>query len=633
MSSAISAEFKEQVRSRTDLVGLVSESLALVPQSGGSVFKGLCPWHDDRSPSLCIYPERQSWRCWVCNDGGDCFSWVMKREGLNFPEAMEVLAQRVHLEIPKTMRAGPGIGSSTASLYEVLKWAEQEFVNALERGPDSQRARDYLKSRGFTQETISQFRVGYHPPQWDWIIGRAQGKFTLDQLKAVRLVKPGRDDRSHYSVFHDRVMFPIRDERSRTVAFGGRVLPDRAQTTPSKYLNSDESPIFTKSRTLYGLDIARHSISQGHTAAVMEGYTDCMMTHQFGIPLAVATLGTALTETHVTLLKRFCRKVVLIYDGDEPGLKAADRSVGKFLDQDIDLRILTLPDQLDPADYLSQHGAEPFRELIESAPEAWEFKLRRLLALHGTENVDSRQRAAQDMMALLASVPRMASEIREDLILSRLADRLRIPEARLRMQLDNLRQKSPSATRKSTVRVDKPQPSLVKTGDEEGSQYQLECDLLEIIFAADQPLSLMDLLREIEPGEFRHASLGELFRVCVECTEAGMAPSYERITTIVEDPELKRWAAFLDESARRKGIPQRMQAVEVNDDGERETPEYLRHVLAGWHKLRELKEHELKLMEYTRDTGSTPDGDQAQALLKQAMEYHQRRATRNNRSQ
>ncbi len=633
MSSAISAEFKEQVRSRTDLVGLVSESLTLVPQSGGSVFKGLCPWHDDRSPSLCVYPERQSWRCWVCNDGGDCFSWVMKREGLNFPEAMDILAQRVHLEVPKTMRSGPGNGASTASLHEVLKWAEQEFVNALERGSDSQRARDYLKSRGFTQETISQFRVGYHPPQWDWLIRRAQGKYSIEQLHTVRLIRPRSDGNGYRDEFIDRVMFPIHDERSRVVAFGGRILPDHPHPEAPKYFNSPESPVFTKSRTLYGLDIARHSISQAHTAAVMEGYTDCMMTHQFGIPIAVGTLGTALTETHVTLLKRFCRKVVLIYDGDEPGLKAADRAVGKFLHQDIDLRILTIPDQLDPADYLSRHGAEPLRVLIESAPEAWEFKLRRLLTQHGAENVDSRQRAAQEMMALLASVPRMASEIREDLILSRLADRLRIPEARLRMQLDALRQKSPSATRKPVVRVDKPQPSIGKTGNEEGSQHQLECDLLEIIFASDQPLPLMELLREIDPGEFRHPSLGELFRICVECAEEGLSPTYERITTIVEDPELKRWAAFLDEAARRKGIPQRLQAVEVNDDGERETPEYLRHVLSGWHKLRDLKEHELKLMEYTRDGGSAPDGDQAQALLKQAMEFHQRRATRNNRSQ
>ncbi|MEX0727717.1 MAG: CHC2 zinc finger domain-containing protein, partial [Planctomycetaceae bacterium] len=185
MSSAVSVEFKELLRSRTDLVALVSESLALVPQSGGSVFKGLCPWHEDRSPSLCVYPDRQSWRCWVCNDGGDCFSWVMKREGLNFPEAMEILAQRVHLEVPKSSRSHVSNGPSNASLYDVLKWAEQEFVNALKSGPESQRARDYLTSRGFTAGTIEKFNIGFHPAPRDWIMRKAQGKFSLDQLQAV----------------------------------------------------------------------------------------------------------------------------------------------------------------------------------------------------------------------------------------------------------------------------------------------------------------------------------------------------------------------------------------------------------------------------------------------------------------
>ncbi|MDA0832189.1 MAG: DNA primase [Planctomycetota bacterium] len=633
MSSAASIEFKELLRSRTNLVDLVSESLALVPQSGGSVFKGLCPWHEDRSPSLCVYPDRQSWRCWVCNDGGDCFSWIMKREGLNFPEAMELLAQRAHLEVPRSNRFQANNGPSNASLYDVLKWAEQEFVNALKNGPEAKRARDYLASRGFTAETIEKFRIGFHPPHWDWIIRRAQGKFSLDQLKAVKLAKLGSEGRNHYSVFYDRVMFPIYDERSRVVAFGGRVLPDKAHNTPSKYLNSDESPVFFKSRTLYGLNVARHAISQSHVAAVMEGYTDCIMTHQFGIPVAVATLGTALTETHVTLLKRFSRKVVLIYDGDEPGQKAAERSVGRFLNQDIDLRILTLPDQLDPADYLSQHGTDALNALIETAPEAWDFKLRRLLAQYGSENVDARQRAAQEMVALLASVPSLANEIREDLILSRVADRLRIPESRLRIQLDEQRKKAP-ASRNQPVRVDKPSPAGGKIENPDDPHYRLECDLLEMIFASDQPSSLLSYMPSIETRDFEHAALGQLFQICRDCTHEGIEPTYDRITTIVEDPELKRWAAYLDEAARQKGIAERLTATSDNysyesTDVETDIPDYLQHVLKGWDKLLERREHEQRLTDYSTTTGLASDEAQTQALLKQAMEFHQRRATRN----
>ncbi|MEX0727718.1 MAG: toprim domain-containing protein, partial [Planctomycetaceae bacterium] len=466
-----------------------------------------------------------------------------------------------------------------------------------------------------------------------WIMRKAQGKFSLDQLQAVHLIKPRFDGNGFQSVFYDRVMFPIYDERSRVVAFGGRILPGHPNPEAPKYLNSQESPVFFKSRTLYGLNVARHSISQAHVAAVMEGYTDCITTHQFGIPVAVATLGTALTETHVTLLKRFSRKVVLIYDGDEPGLKAAERSVGRFLNQDIDLRILTLPDQLDPADYLSQHGTDALNALIETAPEAWEFKLRRLLAQYGSENVDARQRAAQEMVALLASVPSMANEIREDLILSRVADRLRIPEARLRIQLDTLRQKSPGA-RNQPVRVDKPLAAAGKNGNPDGPHYRLECDLLEMVFATDRPSSLLGHMHTIEARDFHHAALGQLFQICRDCAHEGIEPTYDRITTIVEDPELKRWAAFLDETAQQKGIAQRLTATsdasarETSDD-EPDVPEYLRHVLLGWEKLQEQRDHEQLLTEYSTKTGLASDEAQTQALLKQAMEFHQRRATRN----
>lgn len=633
--SAVSVEFKELLRSRTNLVELVSESLALVPQSGGNVFKGLCPWHEDRSPSLCIYPDRQSWRCWVCNDGGDCFSWVMKREGLNFPQALEILAQRAHLEIPKNQRSFANTSSSNAGLYEVLQWAEQEFVRALKSTPEGQRARDYLNSRGFTSATIEQFKIGFHPPGRDWIMRRAAGKFSLNQLKTVHLVKPRYDGNGFQSVFHDRVMFPIVDERGRTVAFGGRILPDHYNVEAPKYLNSQESPVFFKSKTLYGLNVARHAISQTKIAAVMEGYTDCITTHQFGIPVAVATLGTALTETHVTLLKRFSRKVVLIYDGDDPGLNAAERSVGRFLNQDIDLRILTLPDQLDPADYLSQHGAEAFQALIEAAPEAWEFKLRRVLAKYGSENVDARQRAAEEMMALLASVPSLANEIREDLILSRVADRLHIPENRLRLQLDGLRQRSPTS-RPQPVRVDQPASQEPKTAQPDDPHFRLECDLLEILFAADRPSSLLPHMHTIETRNFRHPALGQLFQACRACADEGVEPTYNRITTIVEEPDLKRWAAFLDEAAQQKGIAQRLTATtehsprESTDDAT-EIPEYLRHVLSGWDKIQSQREHEQRLSEFSVKAGTSSDEAETQALLKQAMEFHQRRATRNHR--
>jgi DNA primase len=360
--SGLPSDIKELVRSRTDLIALVGESVALHSQRGGRMFKALCPFHDDHNPSMEVNPERQTYRCWVCNKGGDCFSWVMEYEGVGFREALVSLANRAGVEIPKYQGhrdEGPTVNDKS-SLYEVMAWAETEFHRFLLNAAQAERAREYLRSRHFSKATIEEYRLGYHPDSWEWIQERARNKFSQEQLLAARLIQERDKGNGYYDLFLDRVLFPIQDERGRCVAFGGRQLPDSKYNSGGKYFNSPEGILFHKSKLIFGLNKARDAIRKTGTAVVMEGYVDCIKAHQAGVLNAVATLGTALTEQHVAFLKRLAERVVLVYDGDDAGQKAAVKAVEKFLAQDVDLRVLTLPENLDPDEFLDAHGTDAF---------------------------------------------------------------------------------------------------------------------------------------------------------------------------------------------------------------------------------------------------------------------------------
>lgn len=568
MSRAMSDDFKERVRSQTDLVGLIGESVALRSIKGGREFVGLCPFHDDHNPSFHVYPDRQSYRCWVCDNGGDCFSFVMKHERVEFREALEMLARRANIPIPKTHGRSEADASERTTLYDVLAWAEREFHQCLLTAPFAAKAREYLASRGFTAETIQRFRLGYHPDNWEWLLDRAargiSGKrFTAEQLESVRLAKKRDNGPDYFDYFVDRVMFPIHDEKGRPVAFGGRVLPGSKNEDGAKYLNSAEHSLFPKNKMLFGFDAAREAINKSETAVVMEGYTDCIMAHQCGMTNVVATLGTALTENHVTVLKRFARKVVLVFDGDQAGQSATERALSKFLAQEVDLRILSLDGggtKLDPADYLLQNGGASFARLVDGALEAWEHKLRLTVTSYGLETIDARHRVLKEMLEVLAHVSRPATsagadwQIRENVILGKLTHRLGLSEQLVREQLQAMRKKpsipSPSVQlTQGEATPDNTLPSGSLYGDRTRSRDdKAELDLLAVVVIC--PTALSTIRAALRPADLRRPDLQELLQVCLDLESRGIEPSYENITTSVEDLALKRTAARVCEHAR-----------------------------------------------------------------------------------
>ncbi len=607
-------DFRELVRSRTDIVQLIGETVSLQPQRGGRLFVGLCPFHDDHNPSMQVNPERQTYKCWVCGEGGDCYSYVMKRENVNFREAIEQLAERAHVELPKTLKTPDG-GGKTQDLYAVLSWGQQQFHEFLKFAREAEPARQYFRNRGLTSAVIDQFKLGYHPADWEWLQRRAQGHFSTEQLVAARLIAPRENSAGFYDYFVDRVLFPILDERGRPVAFGGRILP--GSTNPAKYWNSPESPLFAKSRLCYGLSHAREGIRKTDTVVVVEGYTDCIKAHQQGVTNVVGTLGTALTDGHVTLLKRLARKIVLVYDGDDAGIAAAERAVPRFLAQAVDLRVMTLPDGLDPDEFLDARGAEAFWQQIANATEASEYKLQTLIRRYGTQSLDARQRILEEMLIVLVEAAGMAGTTREGLLVSRLHDRLGISELDVRKRLQQLRSQ-PSSLRGSaagrgsatssppftvsgtggsssagvseeTRREEHWQATAKTLQQRPGKDDLLECELLQVLLT--RPGMIAVASQKVGLDEFQSEVLREIYGICLDLFEQGDEPAIGRILAGVDSPAIKSLIVWIDEQAHGRKVDERLSDDDSLPLNLRDTG-LLASILKGFSQRRAKRSHE-----------------------------------------
>lgn len=639
MDGNSSAEFKELVRSRTDIVQLIGETVTLQPQQGGRVYKGLCPFHDDHNPSFTVNPERQSYKCWVCSEYGDCFKFVMKHDNLGFREALEFLAHRAHLELPPQMlRRGSAEPSHKPQLYDVLAWAQEEFHNCLLATAAGERARKYLRERGFTEATISRCKFGYSPDDREWLLRRANGRFENELLFGARLVTERTDGSGYKDRFVDRVLFPIHDERGRTVAFGGRILPDHQWKEAPKYLNSDESAVFHKSQLCFGLDWAREAIKKTGTVLVTEGYTDCLKLQQAGLMNTVATLGTALTESHVTLLKRLATTVVLVYDGDDPGKKASERALPKFLAQNVDLRILTLPDGLDPDEFLQARGPAAMQRLIDAAPEVAEYQLRLLMERYGTGTVDARMRILDGMLQLLIVSSGIAGTVKEDLLIGRLPQRLGLSESDVRKRLKELRgqdrerlirsnERRVSATESTGESLQhRRRQTILSLQQSQSKDDLLECELLQLLFTS--PDMIDAVRREIGPDDFGNEVFRELLTVCFDVHDDGWLPSFDKVLSQLECPDLKGLIVWIDEQAREREIAARL-AQDAAQGGFDSPESLLRQVLNGlkWRRMQEThRAAQSALIERPRDAMTL--SQETLERLQQASQFHRQRATK-----
>lgn len=399
------------VRERADLVKIVSEKVAL--RKKGKYFWGCCPFHKEKTPSFKIDPALQLYHCFGCGEGGNVFTFVMKTENLGFGEAVRFLADRVGYALRYDAAEEKSLGGRKR-LYGINEEAAAYYRYILMETDAGRKGLEYLKGRGFAKETIAAFELGYSPDSWDSLNKRLLKKGAKQEdLLAVGLAIKG--ERGLYDRFRGRIMFPIRDLRGQVVAFGGRVLGDGSP----KYLNSPETSIFKKGGVLYGLFQAKNEIVKAGRALVVEGYTDVIALHQAGVKTAVATLGTAFTEEHLALLSRFAEKVVLVFDADAAGLKAAERGiahVGKFrmpgLESVRDLlnrtetevKVAVLPPGLDPADMVQRSGSEAFMEVIDGAVDFMEFAIERMIGRLDTSTAAGKTRAARSVLEVISAL-------------------------------------------------------------------------------------------------------------------------------------------------------------------------------------------------------------------------------------
>jgi DNA primase len=564
MPSVSDMEVKDQVRQATDIVDLVGSYLPL--ERAGRMYKALCPWHPDTRPSLTVNPERQSFRCWVCQDGGDVFSFVMKMEGVEFREALKLLAERAGIRLPKKGRHAVAEPTSDKQLwYRALAWAEEQFHRYLWDAAEAAPARDYLRDRGITEASAQKFRLGFSPAaEWDWLLRRARTtEFSPAILEGAGLVISRAQGPGHYDRFRGRLLFSIRDVRGRTIAFGGRVLPSLARDDDPKYINSPETPLFSKSSELYGLDFAKTATAADKSVIVVEGYTDCIMAHQHGVQNVVAVLGTALTEKHIPVLRRYADSAVLVLDGDEAGRRRSSEILEIFVAQQFDLRILTLPSDLDPCDFIATQGSAAFRELVRGAVDAIEHRIR--LATEGLAmktvaagQTHQANEAIEQILATLANArptgrtSPAAVGLRQQQIVSRIAREFHVPEQDLRDRLAELRR----------VKRGSPRKDLAAQQPPSGAPIQLpawERELVELLLTSADAIE--QLADRILPEDVQHTLARNIYEQCLRLHETGKTVELSSLSVCFDDRRIKSLLVQLDEHAcakRRSDIAQRV---------------------------------------------------------------------------
>ncbi|NOZ61434.1 MAG: DNA primase [Calditrichaeota bacterium] len=430
MSPKYSETIIEQVRNANDIVDVISQYLTL--KKSGKRFVGLCPFHQDSAPSFSVDPEKQLFHCFGCKRGGSVFNFIMEIEKLTFPQSVKFLAEKAGISLndsPQNLQ----LEKEKEALYFVNRWAANFFYQNLfsEAG---KAGLDYIQSRGISPEMIKKFGLGYALPQWDGLIKKAQkDQVSLESLhKAGLIIK--KDNGGYYDRFRGRFVIPILNLNKKVLGFGGRIINDDPQQP--KYINSPETPIYRKGYVLFGLLQSRPEIQKLDQVIFVEGYTDLISLFQHGIQNVVATSGTALTSHQAKLIKRYTQNVVMLFDADSAGSAAAIRGAELFLDEDIDVSIVTLPPGLDPDNFIQTQGADQFHNLIHQAMSLTQFKINLLTKQYDRE---TNQGMSHIITELLSSVARIKDPVKQNLTIKEIAEYFALEERALFQKLEMMK--------------------------------------------------------------------------------------------------------------------------------------------------------------------------------------------------
>lgn len=559
------------MRDATDLVRLIGEHIALKPK--GREHIGLCPFHDDHKPSFAVVSHKGHafYKCFACGASGDCFRFVMDYHKMTFGEAIRFLAERAGITLtPRKQRDEQSAHTSRGSVRDVHESAVAFYEKFL-RSEAGAAARAMLEKRRVAPEMIKLFRLGAAPDKWDGLITAARKSgVSIEALEAAGLARKRANGDGYYDNFRNRLMFPIFDELGRPIAFGARQLNPEDEP---KYLNSAEHAAFNKSATLYALNFARRAIVEKKYAIITEGYMDAIACHQAGFTNAVATLGTSLTIEHAARLKHLCDSVTLVFDGDEAGLRAADRAVQVFFSERLDVRICVLPEEFDPDELLLEAGGhERFQAALDNAVDALTYRVDRFRSqLDAVSGLSARQRHFEQFMQELGQLGFASMQgVRKSLVLTRLADLLKLPvndveralprakPARAPLPLGRTESVAPNASDDAALLEQS--PAATASGVSRARRIA-EQELLAILLY--DPEAAAQLVRDdagmersvVElhpPSSLQHPSLRSLAELIYPWIEAGEPFTMQRVLGELAEAPMRRLASALFEIGERR---------------------------------------------------------------------------------
>lgn len=497
-------DFADKLRTHVNIVDVVGRYVDL--RSGGVNLKGLCPFHREKTPSFTVSPTKQIYHCFGCNEGGDAIKFVQKVERLEWIEAVRLLAQQHNLAMPE-FRKGDGAGQSQQQdvkdrLLAVNDMAARFFAERLHAAlsNDALEIAGYLKRRGIDADLANRFQLGLGPDAWQDLLENGKRKgFERESLVSAGLVIHNQNSNRYYDRFRKRLIFPIHDNLGRPIAFGGRVFISDAGPEEPKYVNSPETPLYHKGQALYALHLAKDTIAREGRALIMEGYMDVIRAHQHGFTNAVATCGTALTEEQARALKRLCKNVVFLYDGDAAGQKAMLRGAEILLEQGLNLTIVGLPDDHDPDSFLVAHGAEALSKLLDTSRSFLQFFLESAARQHDRRHPEGKVAIAEVVLPLLK---RITQPIARTEYVRQTADFLELDVSLLLRQLSDANPQSLENLRKA----------LNEQGGDAASP--LERTLLRL--AVESAAARERILQRVRAEWLRHDRIRHWFQVLAE---------------------------------------------------------------------------------------------------------------------
>jgi DNA primase len=578
MADIIPKRVLEEIRFKNDIVDVVSSYFEL--KRSGSTFKALCPFHREKTPSFHVNPQRQIYHCFGCGAGGDVFAFLQQVEGVDFVGAARLLARRANVELElEDDRSGV---PNKQALYDLVADVAARYHKALRDARSAAPARRYLEERRLSGTPADDFEIGFAPNRWDTLVNWARrASIDIERLETVGLVirrEGATDGRTHYDRFRNRLMFPIRDEQGRVIGFSGRALNPEDET--AKYINSPETPLFTKSRVLYALDRARRAIVDSRDVIVCEGQIDVIRCHQAGFVNAVAPQGTALTDDHVRMVHRYADSAVLVFDPDSAGRDAAVRSAGVFLAAGMAVRVATLPEGEDPDSLIRAHGADAFRAVLDHAGSVVRFQI----DMAGADRGRGEAGIMRTARAVLQTIARSPNAVQRAALVREAAERLNLPGSALhddlRFELRRIRRHTAHAAEPASAAAPARPPEEVAL-----------CELLAHV--ADAPELAELVARYLPPDRLRDPCCRAVAAAALDACHTGR--DLQAVLRDLDDPPegLQAFAAQLE-----------MAPLKVKADDLSHADAARSIILRIWQ--RRLEEERAQL---DTETGGKPQGD------------------------